>query len=111
MRLQLLRPSLALALVTAAGRADPLDHVNLFIGTASGANGGSGGNAFPGAAVPHGMAKVRPLPLSHPGASEPATQVGIDVDTAPRQAGYIADDSSITGTPSPAAVGSHKTGY
>lgn len=33
--------------------------VNLFIGTASGANGGSGGNAFPGAAVPHAMAKVR----------------------------------------------------
>lgn len=32
---------------------------NLFIGTASGRNGGSGGNAFPGAAVPHGMAKVR----------------------------------------------------
>ncbi|KAL0958814.1 hypothetical protein HGRIS_014133 [Hohenbuehelia grisea] len=54
--------------------------VNLFIGTASGRNGGSGGNAFPGAAVPHAMAKV-----------------GIDVDTAPRQAGYIADNSSITG--------------
>ncbi|KAG9221214.1 hypothetical protein CCMSSC00406_0007388 [Pleurotus cornucopiae] len=53
---------------------------NLFIGTASGRNGGSGGNAFPGAAVPHGMAKV-----------------GIDVDTAPRQAGYIHDNSSITG--------------
>jgi putative alpha-1,2-mannosidase len=56
------------------------DYVNLFIGTASGANGGSGGNAFPGAAIPHGMAKV-----------------GIDVDTAPRQAGYIADNSSVTG--------------
>ncbi|CAL1694909.1 unnamed protein product [Somion occarium] len=54
--------------------------VNLFIGTASGANGGSGGNAFPGAAVPHAMAKV-----------------GIDVDTSPRQAGYISDNSSITG--------------
>ncbi|KAJ8082572.1 hypothetical protein PM082_008427 [Marasmius tenuissimus] len=54
--------------------------VNLFIGTASGANGGSGGNAFPGAAIPHGMAKV-----------------GIDVSTAPRQAGYIHDNSSITG--------------
>ncbi|KAH8091050.1 glycosyl hydrolase family 92-domain-containing protein [Cristinia sonorae] len=54
--------------------------VNLFIGTASGANGGSGGNAFPGAAVPHAMVKV-----------------GIDVDTAPRQAGYISDNSSITG--------------
>ncbi|KAF5366597.1 hypothetical protein D9758_008976 [Tetrapyrgos nigripes] len=53
---------------------------NLFIGTASGANGGSGGNAFPGAAVPHAMAKV-----------------GIDVSTAPRQAGYISDNSSITG--------------
>ncbi|KAK7436692.1 hypothetical protein VKT23_018947 [Stygiomarasmius scandens] len=54
--------------------------VNLFIGTASGANGGSGGNAFPGAAIPHAMAKV-----------------GIDVSTAPRQAGYIHDNSSITG--------------
>jgi len=32
--------------------------VNLFIGTETGANGGSGGNAFPGAAVPHAMAKV-----------------------------------------------------
>ncbi|EJD08450.1 uncharacterized protein FOMMEDRAFT_101848 [Fomitiporia mediterranea MF3/22] len=56
------------------------DLVNLFIGTASGANGGSGGNAFPGAAVPHAMVKV-----------------GIDVDTTPRQAGYIADDSPVTG--------------
>ncbi|TCD68504.1 hypothetical protein EIP91_010560 [Steccherinum ochraceum] len=54
--------------------------VNLFIGTASGANGGSGGNGFPGAAIPHAMVKV-----------------GIDVDTAPRQAGYISDNSSITG--------------
>ncbi|KAF8956574.1 glycosyl hydrolase family 92-domain-containing protein [Flammula alnicola] len=54
--------------------------VNLFIGTASGANGGSGGNGFPGAAVPHAMAKV-----------------GIDVSTTPRQAGYISDDSPITG--------------
>ncbi|KAF5354327.1 hypothetical protein D9756_007228 [Leucocoprinus leucothites] len=54
--------------------------VNLFIGTASGANGGSGGNVFPGAAIPHAMAKV-----------------GIDVSTAPRQAGYIHDNSSITG--------------
>lgn len=33
--------------------------VNLFIGTETGANGGSGGNAFPGAAVPHAMVKVR----------------------------------------------------
>lgn len=56
------------------------DLVNLFIGTASGANGGSGGNAFPGAAVPHAMVKV-----------------GIDVDETPRQAGYIADNSSVTG--------------
>ncbi|KAF9479830.1 hypothetical protein BDN70DRAFT_806378 [Pholiota conissans] len=54
--------------------------VNLFIGTASGANGGSGGNGFPGAAIPHAMAKV-----------------GIDVNTTPRQAGYIADGSAITG--------------
>ncbi|KAI5119228.1 hypothetical protein M0805_002154 [Coniferiporia weirii] len=54
--------------------------VNLFIGTSSGANGGSGGNAFPGAAVPHAMVKV-----------------GIDVDETPRQAGYIADNSSVTG--------------
>ena len=34
------------------------DLVNMFIGTASGANGGSGGNNFPGAAIPHGMVKV-----------------------------------------------------
>ncbi|KAG6856684.1 hypothetical protein H0H87_001899 [Tephrocybe sp. NHM501043] len=54
--------------------------VNLFIGTASGSGGASGGNAFPGAAVPHAMVKV-----------------GIDVSTAPRQAGYISDNSSITG--------------
>lgn len=32
--------------------------VNLFIGTETGAGGGSGGNAFPGAAIPHAMAKV-----------------------------------------------------
>ncbi|KAF8193001.1 glycosyl hydrolase family 92-domain-containing protein [Pholiota molesta] len=63
--------------------------VNLFIGTASGANGGSGGNAFPGAAVPHAMAKVdtRFTPQ----------EVGIDVNTTPRQAGYVSDDSPITG--------------
>lgn len=61
-------------------RTDLTSLVNLFIGTASGANGGSGGNCFPGAAVPHAMAKV-----------------GIDVSTAPRQAGYIHDNSSITG--------------
>ncbi|KAJ6551370.1 glycosyl hydrolase family 92-domain-containing protein [Mycena capillaripes] len=48
--------------------------VNLFIGTFS------SGNAFPGAAIPHAMAKV-----------------GIDVSTAPRQAGYLHDNSSITG--------------
>ncbi|KAK0437837.1 glycosyl hydrolase family 92-domain-containing protein [Armillaria borealis] len=53
--------------------------VNLFIGTSTAVNGGSGGNAFPGSAVPHAMAKV-----------------GIDVNTTPRQAGYIADNSSIT---------------
>ncbi|KAF9261279.1 hypothetical protein L218DRAFT_1046753 [Marasmius fiardii PR-910] len=63
-----------------ANAANLTSLVNLFIGTASGANGGSGGNAFPGAAVPHAMAKV-----------------GIDVSSAPRQAGYIADNSSITG--------------
>lgn len=37
--------------------------VNSFIGTASGANGGSGGNAFPGAAIPHAMVKVRGIVL------------------------------------------------
>ncbi|KAK7040737.1 hypothetical protein VNI00_009643 [Paramarasmius palmivorus] len=63
-----------------AQAANLTSFVNLFIGTASGANGGSGGNVFPGAAVPHAMAKV-----------------GIDVSTAPRQAGYISDNSSITG--------------
>ena len=39
--------------------------VNLFIGTASGANGGSGGNGFPGAAVPHAMAKVKRVLTDH----------------------------------------------
>ncbi|KAF8066727.1 glycosyl hydrolase family 92-domain-containing protein [Lyophyllum atratum] len=71
------------ALVLASQAKDATDltsFVNLFIGTASGANGGSGGNVFPGAAVPHAMVKV-----------------GIDVSTAPRQAGYISDNSSITG--------------
>lgn len=54
----LLLISLILPLVCAAdGNLTSL--ANLFIGTASGRNGGSGGNAFPGAAVPHGMAKVR----------------------------------------------------
>ncbi|KAH7874906.1 glycosyl hydrolase family 92-domain-containing protein [Lentinula edodes] len=77
------RPTFLLLLLTFsnASKATNLTSlVNLFIGTASGANGGSGGNAFPGAAVPHAMAKV-----------------GIDVSTAPRQAGYIHDNSSITG--------------
>ncbi|KAJ7182732.1 glycosyl hydrolase family 92-domain-containing protein [Mycena crocata] len=68
------------ALSAHANGAELTSLVNLFIGTASGANGGSGGNAFPGAAIPHAMAKV-----------------GIDVSTAPRQAGYIHDNSSITG--------------
>ncbi|KIK62755.1 glycoside hydrolase family 92 protein [Collybiopsis luxurians FD-317 M1] len=78
-----LRPSFFLPLLASAApsnAANLTSLVNLFIGTASGANGGSGGNAFPGAAVPHAMAKV-----------------GIDVSTAPRQAGYIHDNSSITG--------------
>ncbi|KAH9475893.1 putative secreted glycosidase [Psilocybe cubensis] len=48
--------------------------VNLFIGTAS------SGNAFPGSAIPHAMAKV-----------------GIDVSTTPRQAGYKSGNASITG--------------
>ncbi|KAJ7601123.1 glycosyl hydrolase family 92-domain-containing protein [Mycena floridula] len=69
-----------LAQTLAVSAANLTSLVNLFIGTASGANGGSGGNGFPGSAVPHAMAKV-----------------GIDVSTAPRQAGYIADNSSITG--------------
>ncbi|KAF8880515.1 glycosyl hydrolase family 92-domain-containing protein [Infundibulicybe gibba] len=70
----------ALCCSSSVGAANLTSLVNLFIGTASGANGGSGGNAFPGAAVPHAMVKV-----------------GIDVSTAPRQAGYISDNSSITG--------------
>lgn len=61
------------ALPLGARAANLTSFVNLFIGTASGANGGSGGNAyvlrwamapfdscrFPGSAVPHAMAKVR----------------------------------------------------
>ncbi|KAF8201195.1 glycosyl hydrolase family 92-domain-containing protein [Mycena galopus ATCC 62051] len=68
------------ALATTTNAVELTSLVNLFIGTESGANGGSGGNAFPGAAIPHAMVKV-----------------GIDVSTAPRQAGYIHDNSSITG--------------
>lgn len=48
-----------LLLSKTASAANLTSLVNLFIGTASGANGGSGGNAFPGAAVPHAMVKVR----------------------------------------------------
>ncbi|KAJ4478407.1 glycosyl hydrolase family 92-domain-containing protein [Lentinula aciculospora] len=71
---------LSLSLINLSNATNLTSLVNLFIGTASGANGGSGGNVFPGAAVPHAMAKV-----------------GIDVSTTPRQAGYIHDNSSITG--------------
>ena len=60
--------------VVAQNTSDVSSFVNLFIGTTA------GGHVFPGATLPHGMAKV-----------------GIDVDTAPRQAGYIADNSSVTG--------------
>ncbi|GJJ06552.1 hypothetical protein Clacol_000744 [Clathrus columnatus] len=67
--------------------------VNLFIGTETGANGGSGGNAFPGSAIPHAMAKVK-LTSS---LNFTSAQVGIDVDIAPRQAGYISLDGHITG--------------
>ncbi|KAF7324703.1 Glycoside hydrolase family 92 protein [Mycena kentingensis (nom. inval.)] len=67
--------AVALAIAVEAANAATLTSlVNLFIGTTG------GGNAFPGAAIPHGLAKV-----------------GIDVTTAPRQAGYIHDNSSISG--------------
>ena len=58
-------PYLSLVLYgsTAYAATNLTSFVNLFIGTASGANGGSGGNAFPGAAVPHAMAKVCCLSL------------------------------------------------
>lgn len=85
-----------ICLVNFTSAANLTSLVNLFIGTASGANGGSGGNAFPGAAVPHAMVKVwcrassKFVRLSFP-------KVGIDVDETPRQAGYIADNSSVTG--------------
>ena len=49
---------LGVAHLAKAASPDFVSLVNLFIGTASGANGGSGGNAFPGAAIPHAMAKV-----------------------------------------------------
>ena len=88
---------LALDGVYAAGLTD---FVNLFIGTASGANGGSGGNVFPGAAVPHAMVKVQST-SRFPRSSVDGRfhQVGIDVNETPRQAGYIADNSSVTGGP------------
>ncbi|KAJ7604653.1 glycosyl hydrolase family 92-domain-containing protein [Roridomyces roridus] len=62
------------ALAASANAVELKSLVNLFIGTFS------SGNAFPGAAIPHAMAKV-----------------GIDVSTSPRQAGYLHDNSSITG--------------
>ncbi|KAF7369100.1 Glycoside hydrolase family 92 protein [Mycena venus] len=69
------RVFLCLATLAASANAVELTSlVNLFIGTVS------SGNGFPGAAIPHAMAKV-----------------GIDVSTAPRQAGYLHDNSSITG--------------
>jgi hypothetical protein len=61
--------------VSAAGLTDL---VNLFIGTASGANGGSGGNVFPGAAVPHAMVKVRITSVCHIGI-DPEYHVGLCV--------------------------------
>ncbi|KAH8109465.1 glycosyl hydrolase family 92-domain-containing protein [Phellopilus nigrolimitatus] len=79
-----------LLLLNVASGASLTSFVNLFIGTSSGANGGSGGNAFPGAAVPHAMVKTD-------GANGRISEVGIDVDETPRQAGYIDDNSSITG--------------
>ncbi|EJD44905.1 hypothetical protein AURDEDRAFT_88026 [Auricularia subglabra TFB-10046 SS5] len=66
--------SLALAGAGAVKAADLTSLVDLFIGTAR------PGNAFPGAAVPHGMAKVV-----------------IDVTSSPRQAGYVADSATISG--------------
>jgi hypothetical protein len=93
-----LKASMMALVLTAAAAADVFDFVDQFIGTASGANGGSGGNAFPGAAIPHGMAKVRPSPPAHIShLCLLSYQVGIDVDTTPRQAGYISDNSSVTG--------------
>ncbi|KAJ7054106.1 glycosyl hydrolase family 92-domain-containing protein [Mycena amicta] len=66
---------LSLAALTIQVHATDLTSlVNLFIGTVS------SGNAFPGAAIPHGMAKV-----------------GIDVTAGVRQAGYLHDNSTISG--------------
>jgi hypothetical protein len=50
--------SLVLAQAASSSQQSLTQYANLFIGTASGANGGSGGNMFPGAAVPHAMVKV-----------------------------------------------------
>lgn len=73
--------------------------VNLFIGTETGANGGSGGNAFPGAAIPHAMVKVSVIFFWPVLVYAYFLQAGIDVDIAPRQAGYISQVGSITGKP------------
>ncbi|KAF9052316.1 glycoside hydrolase family 92 protein [Hymenopellis radicata] len=64
------------ALVTVGAAAlDPLDYVNLFIGTVN------GGHTFPGASVPHGMVKV-----------------GMDTDSPGNHAGYDGDPQyNVTG--------------
>ncbi|KIY66915.1 glycoside hydrolase family 92 protein [Cylindrobasidium torrendii FP15055 ss-10] len=54
---------------------DPLEHINLFIGTIN------GGHTFPGATVPHGLVKV-----------------GMDTDSPGNHAGYDGDPSwNVTG--------------
>ncbi|KAJ6611177.1 glycosyl hydrolase family 92-domain-containing protein [Mycena sp. CBHHK59/15] len=75
------------ALAAHAGAVELTSLVDMFIGTASGANGGSGGNAFPGAAIPHAMAKV----------GQTTKLNALDAHDRRRQAGYIHDNSSITG--------------
>ncbi|KAF8920528.1 glycoside hydrolase family 92 protein [Mucidula mucida] len=58
-----------------AAALDPLDYVNLFIGTVN------GGHTFPGASVPHGMVKV-----------------GMDTDSPGNHAGYDGDPQyNVTG--------------
>ncbi|KAJ3514058.1 hypothetical protein NLJ89_g2591 [Agrocybe chaxingu] len=92
--------------VLAAGNLTSL--VNLFIGTASGAGGASGGNAFPGtypippisiAAMSRLTSLNGSMSMDDTGSAIPhaMAKVGIDVSTTPRQAGYISDNSSITG--------------
>ncbi|MDE3114157.1 MAG: glycoside hydrolase family 92 protein, partial [Pseudomonadota bacterium] len=65
-----LAATLFLLPATAMGAADPVSDVNVFIGTTN------GGNTYPGATVPFGMAAFSPEETPLPGRSYPITAPG-----------------------------------